>query len=652
MGAHLLLLDPAPGARDGDALHAGISAATGHPVDHHAHIDALLAGAPATSPLPTLVVIAPAVDDPLAHGRRIARELPDARFVFVVDPAAEDDVRRRAAYAAPAGGRWTLLRSDAADLVARIAAELDIARRQQRLRTTLDRMRLQSRPVPLADAGEYRRLVASDRYLASVLRHAHDAIVSLDPAGRVVSWNTGAELLFGLTAAQARQTTFTALFRTPEVAHEAVQCALSGSHRMAGLEVERGGTVRFVDANFGVLLDDASSIVGVVAILRDITERHRAEEELRASSRQKDEFLAMLAHELRNPLAPIRSATQVLSMVGQSDARAASAVAVLERQTAHMASLVDDLLDIARVTRGAVVLDHAMVPLCEVIADAVDQARGLIHARGHRLHVGDCDHVLRVSGDRKRLTQVFANLLVNAARYTPPGGDIRVDVRVDACELHVSVADTGIGMDEDLRARVFDLFVQGERTAERAGGGLGVGLSLVRTLVSMHGGTVTAHSDGPGRGSRFDVRLARACDADDARPHDAPPPAIDGRSLRLMVVDDNEDAARTLGVLLQAQGHRVDVEIDPRQALARATRVMPDAFILDIGMPHLDGYELARRLRALPCAHRPVLIALTGYGHPSDRTRAQVAGFDHHLIKPLDPGALVRVLDEVPAAVG
>jgi PAS domain S-box-containing protein len=650
MRTRLLLLDPPGGvdANDRPALDAALDA-VGPVAARAAEAGALLQAAADGPSLPTLVVIAPGVDDPLLQARRIARDLPDARFVCIVHAGEESALRRRGAYAAPAGGRWSLARIDDPALPAHLRGELDIARQQRRLNTTLDRMRLQVRPTPLADAGEYRRLVASDRYLASVLRHAHDAIVSLDTGGRVVSWNTGAELLFGLDAEAARRRPFATLFRDVEAAREAIASALAGSHRMVGLEVERGGQVRHVDANFGELRDDAASIVGVVAILRDITERHRAEEELRAASRQKDEFLAMLAHELRNPLAPIRAATQVLGMMEHADARAAGAVAVLERQTAHMAGLIDDLLDVARVTRGAVVLELESLVLADVLRDAVEQARALIDSRGHRLHADAADPGLRVRGDRKRLTQVFANLLVNAAKYTPRGGDIHLRLSGDARNVRVCVADTGIGMDADLQARVFDLFVQGARTPDRSAGGLGVGLALVRSLVAMHGGHVSAHSEGPGRGSRFDVLLPRLQDAPAESAPGAPDtrPARAGQRLRLMVVDDNEDAARTLGVLLQALGHRVDVEIDPRAALARASREMPDALILDIGMPHLDGYELARRIRGLRAPHRPVLIALTGYGHQADRDRAAQAGFDHHLVKPLDPPDLVRLLDGV-----
>jgi PAS domain S-box-containing protein len=599
------------------------------------------------APVTTLVVLGPDVAQPLVLARRVAAIRPETRFVFAVDPAREAMFRREAAYAAPPGGRWSMLRADSPELRDRIEAELVAGDQQRRLRTTLDRMKLRiPQPVPV-DSGEYRRLVASDRYLASVLRHAHDAIVSIDPSGRVVSWNQGADHLFGVTMEQAQRGRLQDLFRDSVAAGEAINTALSGSFRMAGLEIERGGTGRFVDANFGALRDDAQTVIGAVAIMRDVTERHRAEEELRASSRQKDEFLAMLAHELRNPLAPIRNATQILSRLGQSDPRARRATEVISRQTEHMAALIDDLLDVARVTRGAVVLQRETVSVDEIAADAIEQARGFMEAKEQRFTISEPDGSLMVFGDRKRLTQVLANLLVNAAKYTPERGEITLELRSEGGQSVMEVSDNGMGMDAGLVSRVFDLFVQAERSPDRSEGGLGVGLSLVRSLVAMHGGAVSAQSDGIGKGSTFTVRLPGAV----RRPGpegggSVPADAASGRPLDLVVVDDNEDAAQTLGVLLRQAGHRVEVQTDPRNAIEQARKQLPDAFILDIGMPHIDGYEFARRVRSMPSKKRPLLIALTGYGHASDKQRAQTAGFDHHLIKPLDPKALLSVLGD------
>jgi len=631
-----------------DAAVAGRLAAAGIAL----RIDATPGADASPQDAPLVLVVGPGIADPLAHARRIARGTPDMRFVFGIERARLAEVRRQASYAAPPGGRWSMLAADDDALPARVRDELAIALQQRRLRTTLDRMSLRAAGNALPDAGEYRRLVASDRYLASVLRHAHDAIVSLDARGLPVSWNRGAELLFGMSLDQACRQPFASLFRNGDTAETALGAALSGSFCTVGLETARGDDVRYLDANFGALRDDGNALIGAVAILRDITERHRAEEELRAASRQKDEFLAMLAHELRNPLAPIRSAARILDMLGHPDPRGVRAAEVIQRQAEHMTGLIDDLLDVARVTRGTVALEREVLPIADVVHDAVEQARALIDSRGHRLRIDERKPGLCVHGDRKRLTQVVANLLVNAAKYTHNGGAIDVVIDGDAQHVDVAVVDNGIGMSAELVERAFELFMQAERSPDRAEGGLGIGLSLVRSLVAMHGGSVAAHSDGPGRGSRFEIRLPRAQARAQALAPVAPSRAAHApQALHIMVVDDNEDAAHTLAVLLRANGHRVDVEIDPRHALAHAGRVRPDVFILDIGMPHLDGYELARRIRALR-GSQPLLVALTGYGHASDRERARLAGFDRHLVKPLDPEALVRLLDERAVAVG
>lgn len=586
----------------------------------------------------------------LRQARRLSQHASSMRFMFLVAPDRDAAFRREASYAAPPGGRWRMVPEGEPSAHLQVLAEVDMARRQSRFRTTLDRMRVRLPPAMLPDAGEYRRLVASDRYLASVLRHAHDAIVSVDLAGRVVSWNKGAEHLFGLSMEQAQRQPFQSLFRDREAAAAALDAAMTGSFRMAGLEVEHDGPLRHVDGNFGALHDDAHVVIGAVAILRDITERYRAEQELRSASRQKDDFLAMLAHELRNPIAPIRNATRILAMVEHGDERVRHASEVIARQTEHLTGLVDDLLDVARVTRGAIELQREPVSIAAVVADAVEQATELIARRDHLLHVVQEEETLRVVGDRKRLTQVLTNLLVNAAKYTPPSGRIDLRTQADGDHVVISVCDTGVGIRAEDLAQVFDPFMQAERSPDRAQGGLGIGLALVRSLVAMHGGSVSASSDGTGKGSRFEVRLPRAEGQVDARHPDATPtPGCDQR-LRIMVVDDNEDSAHTLGILLKSSGYRTDVLLDPRAALERAQRELPDVFILDIGMPHMDGYELARRIRDMQAPQRPLLVALTGYGHEADRQRAFDAGFDHHLVKPLDPDALSEILaDAVPA---
>ncbi|GIZ53927.1 hybrid sensor histidine kinase/response regulator [Noviherbaspirillum aridicola] len=395
------------------------------------------------------------------------------------------------------------------------------------------------------------------------------------------------------------------------------------------------------------------SIEGAVVAVLDITARVRAEEALKDANRRKDEFLAMLAHELRNPLAPISAAADLLSL-GRLDAEGVQRTsAVISRQVQHMTGLVEDLLDVSRVTRGLVTLHKDRLDLKRIVADAVEQVRPLIEARDHSLTVHVPPEPAFVSGDQKRLIQVLTNLLTNAARYTPPGGTIWLNLDAEGDFVRVSVADNGIGMQPDLLARAFDLFAQAERTADRSQGGLGIGLALVRSLVEMHGGHVTARSDGLGKGSRFVVCLPRAAHAGASVTSDASDRAIPdtdaaGR-LKVMVVDDNEDAAEMLAMLVEALGHRVFVEHGSVRALQRAQAIRPDVFLLDIGLPDLDGNELARRLRSRPETARALLIAVTGYGQEQDRKAVLEAGFDHHFVKPVDTA---KIADLLSAAAG
>jgi signal transduction histidine kinase/ActR/RegA family two-component response regulator len=621
---------------------------------------------------PQLVVIGPDVPRPLSLARRLGRRWPRARCLLALDPAQEAQVRQAAVFGAPPGGRCTLERADSPLLPQRLGEALAAASQQGRLRTTLDRMRLQLHTQASVDPSEYRRLVASDRYLASVLGAAQDAIVSLDEDGRVVTWNTGAERLFGRRQAQVAGLALAELFDDPPAFAAAVQAVqagqavpgpdagregaqgaqdgLPGDGRRRAFGVHRQGQALHIEASFDLIRNELGGGIGVLAIMRDVTAQRAAEQALQSANRQKDEFLAMLAHELRNPLAPIRAASEILRRLNSTDARAQQAATIIARQVEHMTGLIDDLLDVARVTRGMVALERAPVDLDSIVAPAVEQVRALIESKRQTLLVPAFGEALHVDGDRKRLTQVVANLLNNAAKYTPEGGRISIELGASAEQIQLVVRDTGVGMDAELLPRVFDLFSQGQRSHDRAQGGLGIGLALVRNLVQLHGGTVQAASDGPGRGSCFTVTLPRlqAQPQPAQQPQAAPPPDFPaGNRLRLMVVDDNRDAAETLALLLESQGHTVDVQNDPRAALEKADRVHPDVFILDIGMPHLDGYELAQRLRARPGGMQAVIIALTGYGQAEDVARARDAGFDHHLVKPLDASRLSTLLQDV-----
>jgi PAS domain S-box-containing protein len=386
---------------------------------------------------------------------------------------------------------------------------------------------------------------------------------------------------------------------------------------------------------------------GLALFFRDITERKHTEAQLREGDRRKDEFLAMLAHELRNPLAPISAAAELLQVGRIDEARVRQTSQIIGRQVRHMTSLVDDLLDVSRVTRGLVELNMERLDIHRIVTDAIEQVTPLIRARRHVLALELPPAAPMVKGDRNRLVQVFANLLNNAAKYTPEGGHISLAIEVRQGHVLFRVTDNGIGMAPDLVARAFDLFTQAERSPDRTLGGLGLGLALVKSLVGLHGGTVRCESPGSGKGSTFTVCLPRqvADERPDAAPPAGPPPrhAASG-PLRIMVVDDNVDAAAILAMVLEAAGHEVVVEHDAHEALRRSKADAPHAFLLDVGLPGMDGNELARRLRAQPETAGAVLIAITGYGQEQDRQQTAAAGFDYHLVKPVDLDTLYAVL--------
>ena len=415
------------------------------------------------------------------------------------------------------------------------------------------------------------------------------------------------------------------------------------------VQVEPGGPLveRFVDFVYQPIRDASGAVSGIFVEGSDVTPRKQIEDELRAANRQKDQFLAMLAHELRNPLAPIMTAAQLLK-VGTLDARSvANASDIIARQAAHMTDLVNDLLDVSRVTRGLVTLEKEELDLNVIVAAAVEQVRPLIDARRHSLTLQLSGRSAHVIGDRTRLVQVISNILNNAAKYTGPGGSLTLSVIVDGERVHVAVRDNGVGIAPDVLPYIFDLFTQAERTPDRSQGGLGIGLALVKSLVTLHGGTVSASSPGLGQGSEFCICLPRLATPGDARDPDAPAAEAQGPGgLRVMVVDDNVDAAQMLAALLEVQGHAVSVEYDGKGALERARRERQDVLLLDIGLPDMDGYELARRLRSQPESAGATLVALTGYGQHQDRKEAASAGFDHYLVKPADMDQVNAVLAE------
>jgi two-component system, sensor histidine kinase len=376
---------------------------------------------------------------------------------------------------------------------------------------------------------------------------------------------------------------------------------------------------------------------------QEMMERRAAEDALKAADRRKDEFLATLAHELRNPLAPIRNGLHILQLTNDPSA-AATARAMMERQLRHMVRLVDDLLDVSRITSGKLVLRREPCRLVDVLETAIEAVRPLIDAKHHRLATRFVDAQLHA--DSARLSQVFANILNNAAKYTDPGGTIELVCRRLGDSVEVTVTDSGIGMEADKLPLVFDMFMQFDLSLERTYGGLGVGMALAKRLVEMHGGTIVAASEGPGRGSRFTVRLPLSAPVANGATaprhvadHDASVPH------RVLLVDDNRDFAESLATVLRFNGHAVQIAYDGESALAIAREFRPEVAFLDIGLPGLDGYALAKALRADPTTSGALLVALTGWGQDKDRARTKAAGFDLHFVKPVDPESIARVVE-------
>jgi signal transduction histidine kinase/ActR/RegA family two-component response regulator len=426
----------------------------------------------------------------------------------------------------------------------------------------------------------------------------------------------------------------------------AIQRALDGSNamRFECRVVWPDGSVHWISVH-GSVYRSAGKADRLIGLISDITERMRTTEALQDASRNKDEFLAMLAHELRNPLAPISAAAQILTMGRADQALTLKAGAIIDRQARHMNRLLDDLLDVSRVTQGLVTLAMTRLDLKRVVADAVEQSRPMIEECQHQFTVQLDPAPAFVMGDDKRLVQVLANLLNNAAKYTPRGGNVVLRMTCGGGQARISVKDDGIGMASDTLDNAFELFSQAARSSDRSTGGLGLGLALVKSLVDRHDGTVTGHSGGKGCGSEFVVTLPLVAGTSAASAGAAGIGATRATAgLRLLIVDDNRDAAETLGMYLEAAGHEIHLAYDGDDALARVASIRPDACLLDVGLPDMNGYELARRLRAMPAARGAAMIAITGYGSTRDREHSAHAGIAHHLTKPVDTAVLNQLL--------
>jgi PAS domain S-box-containing protein len=500
---------------------------------------------------------------------------------------------------------------------------------------------------------------------AAIIESSDDAIISKDLNGVITSWNEGARRIFGYAAAEAIGRSVTMLMPPERYDEEpGILASVRRGERIDHYETVRrhkDGTLLDISLTVSPICDVHGRIVGASKIARDVTDRkritaqrdemlqvaERARDEAEAANRVKDEFLAMLGHELRNPLSAVRNAIAAAILDDVSRARA---LEIARRQTDQLGRIVDDLLDVARISQQRVRLRKQRLALAEVLQRAVDGVRATMDERGHSLMLATPPQPIRIEGDAARLEQAVTNLLANAAKYTNPGGTIEVIAQQDGAEAIVRVRDNGMGIAPDMLPRIFDLFTQGDRSLDRAQGGLGIGLTLVRRIVELHGGTVEAHSPGIGGGAEFVVRLpALAAQADAAMDRSE---ALRDRGpvthpARVLIVEDHPDAAESLVMILELIGHHVRLVHDGVAALEAARANPPDLMLIDIGLPGMNGYELAQAIRRDPALKHLVLVALTGYGQPEDKMQAMAAGFDYHLAKPVDLELLGDLVDRL-----
>ena len=472
--------------------------------------------------------------------------------------------------------------------------------------------------------------------------------MSKDLDGVITSWNQGAERIFGYQPDETIGKQITILIPAERADEEpSILERIRRGERIEHFETVRrrkDGSLVDISLTISPIVDERGAIIGASKIARDITQRKRTEDALRAADRAKDEFLAMLGHELRNPLGALASAVRILDLKERSPNHVAHARAVIDRQIERLSHLVDDLVDASRLTSAKMRLSRRPLDLGHVVEETIEvlRTRGLLD--GHQLTF-DGSRVW-INGDEARIEQVVTNLIGNAVKFTPPGGTINLSVRTEGQQALLAVKDSGVGIPADVIPKIFDLFVQSERSLDRSQGGLGIGLTLVRRLVELHGGSVQASSDGVGMGSTFIVHLPAI-----------PPPKANTRERfsvvppikprRVLVVEDNEDLREMLEILLTQDGHELRLANDGPSGLEAALSFRPEIALLDLGLPGFDGYELARRIRAHDEGKKIYLVALTGYGQPEDRLRSKEAGFDEVAVKPLDVNQLMLLLQRV-----
>ena len=602
------------------------------------------------------VVVGRQVADPVQTAQRVFAIAPELPVLILAHPQRGEEIRRALQFAPLVGEQVRCVMMNASPSPAETLCQT-IERARKRLEYSSAVSAINARLT----AAPAQKPTPAAEILGRILERAPIGVVVVDRSGVITGLNPHGAKIFSISENKAVGRRLHELFGPAEGARwQAFFRRLdeSSDNFVESITGPQGSHASQLEIS-GAPLTGRDGTPGYVVLFQDSTEQNRliaseriARADAEAANRTKDEFLAMLGHELRNPLAPIVTALQLMEMSG-GDSRFPREQKIIERQVQHLVHLVDDLLDISRITRGQVLLDKEPVEMATIVARAVEQVRPLIEQSAHDLQVTVPPHGLRVHGDPTRLAQVLTNLLTNAGKYTERRGVISVNVQRVGDEVELSVCDTGIGIRADMLPRIFDNFIQGERGIARSQGGLGLGLAIARNLVTLHGGSIRATSAGEGGGSEFIVRLPAMKEATKeklaptAAAHKAAARPRDNG--RVLVVDDNADAADLLAMTLTSFGYEVSIAYDGTTALKLALEIEPRAVVCDIGLPDIDGYEVARRLRSRSAGADVHLIALTGYGQESDKAMSKKAGFDAHVVKPANLLQLRSLLEKATA---
>ncbi|CAG9180340.1 PAS domain-containing hybrid sensor histidine kinase/response regulator [Cupriavidus pampae] len=517
----------------------------------------------------------------------------------------------------------------------------------------------------LTGFGKITRDMTDRRLAAEALRQSEEtfrmlvesvkdyAIFMLDPDGHVMSWNSGASYIKGYRRDEIIGQHFSRFYPADDVRVGKPELELEIARREGRVEdegwrVRKDGTLFWANVTITAIYDDTSTLRGFAKVTRDMSERKRLEE-LERSGRRMNEFLATLSHELRNPLAPVRNALTVMRLRPGDLTANEKSLGLIDRQVTHLTRLVDDLLDVGRIASGKIDLRRESIDACEVVALGIEAAQPALDAKSQTVSINADPGALPLFVDKTRVVQVIQNLLLNAAKFSPPASPIVISIHAQGRTLVIQIIDRGRGISRDSLDDIFNLFVQEDRPGSNAQGGLGIGLSLCRSLVEMHGGSITAMSEGAGLGSTLTVRLPMASSADSAERADDSG-ATGTRPLRVLLVDDNRDAADSMAMLLEMSGHEVALAYDGMEAVHAAARIRPDVALIDLAMPGMDGFAVIHALRDMPALSETRYIALTGFGQASDRQQTQDAGFHAHLVKPVDLDKLLATIADLGAA--